>query len=657
MAHMRRGSRRKAPAPLAVGQVSGVNQGREPRRIHLGKRRSHHRDLSRNPSSSPFLRSFISPRLTERTSQRLDAHRRRRTDSELGNKTSEDTPPPPASVIAVSPAKISHTTAHQKPLRSRRTRESLNSAPSPSPPPPSTSRPESPASSTASNPFADRKPSRPDTPTLHRYPPDEDPMAGYGTTEATTAGVRATTGVVPGESLHGSQSSLVGETYDTAPLLNGRPAGSNEDTASGSGISIEEGVHHRGNSVSEAVYHIICVIAGSGVLQLPYALNQSGWVGVLIILFSAWANQYSGMLLVKCLYANGSERLKGFPHVGKKAFGKRGKILVEVLNSVMLLGVPIVYLILSGMNFEILFGYFDTRGWIIFSAALVTIPFLIYKTLKEIAILSAFGVFATIVVIVTVLSYAIIDIPKNSGKVTHKLIDFARFPSALGSISFSYAGNFVYPEVESSMADPSKFPLVLTLSMTIISAMYLSTAVLGYAAYGSTTVSPILNNLPEGPIAKFAIAVITLHVLFAIPVLITTFSLEMERRLGIGKDAAGGKAAEGTLRTLLRLAIVFGITGLAMAVPFFADFMTLLGAIANTNTANAFRENQNLIFVFPVLFDFALFGFRARPLREKAIGILILMVGIYGGVIGGWEAIRALILDFQGKGSGGRGGH
>ncbi|KAI8842477.1 transmembrane amino acid transporter protein-domain-containing protein [Chytridium lagenaria] len=472
-------------------------------------------------------------------------------------------------------------------------------------------------------------------------------FASYGTSSTSTG--NAATPVNPAKRrslenvLQASQSSVLqGETHDTAPLLQGRQGSDSAQGDQPDGIPIEDVSAHHGNSVAEAVYHIICVIAGSGVLQLPFALNQSGWVGVLVILFSAWANQYSGMLLVKCLYINGSERLKGFPHIGQKAFGNIGKIVVEVLNSVMLLGVPIVYLILSGMNFEILFGYFDTRGWIIVSSLLIMIPFLIFKTLKEIAILSAFGVFATIVVIATVLVYAIIDIPKNSGVVTHKFIDLSLFPSALGSISFSYAGNFVYPEVESSMADPSKFPLVLTLSMTIISAMYLFTAVLGYAAYGDRTVSPILNNLPQGPVAKFAIAVITAHVLFAIPVLITTFSLEMERRLGITGKAGRSVAAEGTLRAILRVAIVFAICGFAMAVPFFADFMTLLGAIANTN----------LIFVFPVLFDFSLYGFRNRPLKDKIIGILILLVGVYGGVIGGYEAIMALVRDFQGKGSG-----
>ncbi|KAJ3113317.1 hypothetical protein HK100_002023, partial [Physocladia obscura] len=336
-------------------------------------------------------------------------------------------------------------------------------------------------------------------------------------------------------------------------------------------VEVSDESHHKGNSVIEAVYHVICLIAGSGVLQLPYALNQSGWAGIGLILFAAFANNYSGKLLVKCLYANGdsnesSRRLKGFSHIGYEAFGERGRILVEGFTSAMLLGVPIVYLILSGMNLELIFGIYSKQTWIILNC------------LIDFSKISAFGVFATFIVIGTVVFYSIHDLPLNAGKVTHKFFDASQVASALGSISFSYAGNYIYPEVERSMAEPKKFHLVLSLSMVVISVMYLITAILGYAAYGNLTDSPILNNLPKGTIANFSIFVITAHVLLAIPVVVTTFSLEMERKLDLLKIAGGSTRREDFYRTILRVGIIGVIVTLAIAIPFFKDFMTLLGA-------------------------------------------------------------------------------
>lgn len=56
----------------------------------------------------------------------------------------------------------------------------------------------------------------------------------------------------------------------------------------------------------------------------------------------------------------------------------------------MQLGVTCVYLILAGMNLADLFGW-TTRAWISICALLVLIPFLAFRTLKEVALLSAFG--------------------------------------------------------------------------------------------------------------------------------------------------------------------------------------------------------------------------------------------------------------------------
>ncbi len=47
-----------------------------------------------------------------------------------------------------------------------------------------------------------------------------------------------------------------------------------------------------------------CVIAGTGILQLPYALRLSGWCGIAVILFSAFVNEYTGKLLIECLYVD-----------------------------------------------------------------------------------------------------------------------------------------------------------------------------------------------------------------------------------------------------------------------------------------------------------------------------------------------------------------
>ncbi|KAI9206866.1 transmembrane amino acid transporter protein-domain-containing protein [Polychytrium aggregatum] len=393
---------------------------------------------------------------------------------------------------------------------------------------------------------------------------------------------------------------------------------------------------HQGHGQSnlEALYHIICMIAGSGVLQLPYALNQVGWSGLVVIMFTAAANDYTGKLLIKSLYYKGSSRMESYPLVGHAAYGLLGMRLIEIFSSVMLLGATCVYLILAGINFELLIGVFSARVWIILSAVLIAVPLLCFRTLKEIAIFSAFGVFASILVIFVVLWCAVEDYSSYSTQVTHKVFDLALLPSALGSVSFSYGGNYIYPEVEASMKDPSKFPAVLNVSMIVITVMYVFTATTGYLTYGDRTVSPILNNLPKGFLSSFSSWIITAHVLLACPLMLTTFSLELERRFGFDASTRTTQQKRAPI-LVIRSSIVVVLALISIVIPFFADVMTLLGAVANTL----------LVFVFPVLFDFRLFGFRNRSPFEKGIGILILLVGTLGGCVGGFDALRALWND------------
>ena len=61
---------------------------------------------------------------------------------------------------------------------------------------------------------------------------------------------------------------------------------------------------HNNDGVSNdaALFHVICVIAGSGILQLPFALSQSGWLGVPLMVMVGVVTEYTGRLLIECLY-------------------------------------------------------------------------------------------------------------------------------------------------------------------------------------------------------------------------------------------------------------------------------------------------------------------------------------------------------------------
>ncbi|KAI8074233.1 transmembrane amino acid transporter protein-domain-containing protein [Gilbertella persicaria] len=394
---------------------------------------------------------------------------------------------------------------------------------------------------------------------------------------------------------------------------------------------------HAGTS-KMAYFNVVCVVAGTGTLGLPVALKQGGWLGVLILFLSWVMSVYTGIILIRCLYANGKTRLTTYKEVATTAFGTIGGWITFFFNAWILLGAPILYMVLSGSNLNQLCkgtaGEIGDTAWIIISCAIVAVPFVLVKTLKEVAWMSAFGALATVVVVIICLAMSIIDKP-NQVNVHHDAVIWEMFPIALSTISFSFGGNVVYPHVEASMKTPRDWPKVVGLGLSTCAAMYFVTAISGYSIYGDTVLSPIYNSIPAGAAQTVAIVVITLHVLMAAPILTTSFSLDIEEMFNISVERFG-KVKEFFIRAAIRIATMAVVGVVACTVPHFGALMSLIGAFANCI----------LIFVLPVACYLKLTGFRNKPIYELAWCTLIVILGIVGLIFGTMEAIKELISAY-----------
>lgn len=377
---------------------------------------------------------------------------------------------------------------------------------------------------------------------------------------------------------------------------------------------------HKGISNWEAGYHIVCVIAGTGLLQIPYAFSKAGWIGIVFLMVSAGVNIYTGGMIIDCLYANDKE-LEGYPDIGREAFGKYGYLVVSVCYNTAMCGTVCLYLILAGMNLAELIGYFSERNWIIVISMMILIPFLSVKTLKEVAVVSFLGSCASVAVVTIVSVVGYMDYDNYVGKVTHQIANPREFGSVLATLSFAFGANYVYPEIHKTMAKPQDFHKVLRYSIILITIMYLLIGITGYMTYGNLAISPILYNLPHGLPKTLGLAIITFHVISACPLLLTTISRDMERDFDIVSEKGISS---------LRLLIICSACLLSIFLPFFTDMLSLIGAVSNTM----------LIFVLPIACEFAL-------LRKSnvIVGMMILIVGLIGGAVGTFDASIALWND------------
>ncbi|KAI9477565.1 hypothetical protein IWW42_000945 [Coemansia sp. RSA 1085] len=438
------------------------------------------------------------------------------------------------------------------------------------------------------------------------------------------------------------------------PLLGDRNTGGSEDTSSSNNnnsrsygsLGNENSPRYtsdsapevqRLSSTTETFFHIVCITAGTGILQLPYALKTGGWAGLAFIALAGTVSAYTGKILIQCLYYKHGVRLQSYSDVAKAAFGSRGRLIVRSLKDFNLLGVVGIYIILAGISIDSLVigtpvGQLGEQFWIAMSAFAVWIAIVAARQIHDVFVLSVFGTLTTVVMVVIVVWLGIGDSGLIDTRPPTKLINIRTTPISLASICFSFGGNLNWPELEASMKSPKKWSKALSLATAFIAFIYASVAAVGYGVYGDNVRSPIFLSLPPGIAVVTAKAMITAHVLLACPILLTAVFMEAERDLGISAGALGA-TKEWLYRAAFRTVLMLAITFAALFVSDFSKVVPILGAIAASM----------VVFVIPVACYIRLFYQQRHFSRyELAWSGLIVCIGLLCLVIGTMQALADL---------------
>lgn len=129
-----------------------------------------------------------------------------------------------------------------------------------------------------------------------------------------------------------------GVVDENAPLL---PKRQEEDAA------FDE---FNGASFTGAVFNLSTTIVGAGIMALPATMKVMGLgLGVLMIIFMAFLTEASIELLLR--FSRAGKTLSYGSLMGD-AFGKYGKIMLQICVLVNNLGVLVVYMIIIGKDFD-----------------------------------------------------------------------------------------------------------------------------------------------------------------------------------------------------------------------------------------------------------------------------------------------------------------
>ncbi|CAN6235249.1 unnamed protein product [Urochloa humidicola] len=392
-----------------------------------------------------------------------------------------------------------------------------------------------------------------------------------------------------------------------------------------------------GASFVRTCFNGLNALSGVGLLSIPYALSEGGWLSLALLLIVAAVCCYTGLLLQRCMAASQSAA-RGYPEIGELAFGRAGRLAATAFLYAELYLVAIGFLILEGDNLDKLFpGTSLSLGGVVVSGkqlfvvlvALVILPTTWLRSLGVLAYVSASGVLASAVVVVCVLWAAVADGVGFTAR--GRMINVSGLPTALGLYTFCYCGHAIFPTLCNSMKEKKKFSRVLVICFAACTLNYASMAILGYLMYGDDVKSQVTLNLPEGKISsKLAIYTTLINPFSKYALMVTPLAAAVEERL----LAAGNKRR--SISILIRTLLVVSTVVVALAVPFFGHLMALVGSLLSVMAS----------MLLPCVFYLKIFGVARCGRAEVALIASIIALGSLVAATGTYSSLKKIVHEF-----------
>ncbi|KAM0975120.1 amino acid transporter AVT3B-like [Malus sylvestris] len=381
--------------------------------------------------------------------------------------------------------------------------------------------------------------------------------------------------------------------------------------------------------------NVFIAIVGAGVLGLPYTFKKTGWVFGSLMLFSvAFLTYHCMMLLIHTrrkldsLHGGGLSKIASFGDLGFVVCGPIGRFSVDVMIVLAQAGFCISYLIFISNTLAFVFNYSGPDrilgltpksiylwGCFPFQLGLNSIP-----TLTHLAPLSIFADVVDLGAMGVVMVEDVIIFLQNKPAL-QAFGGFSVFFYGLGVAVYAFEGIGMILPLESEAKNKENFGKVLALCMAFIALIYGSFGVLGYFAFGEETKDIITTNFGQGLVSTLVQLGLCINLFFTLPLMMNPVFEVVERRF-----------CGSTYSLWVRWLLVFGVSLVALLVPNFADFLSLVGSSVCVA----------LGFVLPALFHLMVFRDELSWFGSGLDGCIV-VVGVVIGVSGTWSSVAEII--------------
>ncbi|XP_061339704.1 lysine histidine transporter-like 5 [Gastrolobium bilobum] len=342
-------------------------------------------------------------------------------------------------------------------------------------------------------------------------------------------------------------------------------------------------------------------MVGAGVLGLPYAISQLGWIpGVIAIVLSWIVTFYSLWQLVQMHELVAGKRFDRYFELGEHVYGpKLGFWMVMPQQLTVQVASTIVYCVTGGKSLKKFFsmispnmsGIRQTYFILIFiGLQLVLSQTPNFNTLKGVSLLAAvMSVCYSMVAFGTSMVHGVHHHPSHYGLHSHTVAGkiFDTF-NALGTIAFAFAGHSVVLEIQATLPSteekPSKKPMWrgVIVAYTVVIACYLSVAISGFWAFGNSVEDDVLVSL-ERPSWLIAIAnlMVFIHVIGSFQV----FAMPVFDMIESSLVQKWNFSPSTILRIVSRSLYVAVVGFVAICIPFFGGLLGFFGGLAFASTS------------------------------------------------------------------------
>ena len=421
---------------------------------------------------------------------------------------------------------------------------------------------------------------------------------------------------------------------------------------------IDDGVYHPvGNSTTEqALANSVNILLGVGTLSVPYALKESGWTGLLVLLLLGATTNYTGKTLIRCqrrgslpmrtnfnTYSDVNEdgavqvvkkarrALTTYEDIGEAAFGEFGRSLISWVLYAELIGTCGLFFILEGDHLKLLFeSTMQSKETLMLLAAGVMIPTTWLVDLSKLSLIGALG-FVASVGLTGVVGFDLVKALTNpSGyEFPHTaLVHYSTYPLSFGLLAFVFAGHAVFPAIYTSMQKPEEYESMLDKTYGVVMTNCLLLGCAGYFLFGDKVSSEVTLDLPAGIISTIALGLITINPFAKFALTMDPVARGVEEKFDLDTSKEENLLPARAARTGLGLFALF----LAVELPYFGVAMSLVGAVLTLSVS----------LIFPTACYLKMFG-DELDVKEKWLNYAIVGLGFLCVGSGTYSAVSALM--------------